>query len=187
MLMIFLGLEIIDIKNLLRTRSLRKTRQHAWMRMLFAVVLNALVANIVAGDSSDWTRGFIGTPRDADTALIRCEMITVTSSNGHLRGQLLFINETDSGVDLKGGKTTDGKFWPSFTAQVLNEGEKEWKTIGKSNNTEPAVELTIGGYSDQDVHIDMDVFRPSIGKVAYGRVVFGNGIWTMFDLQLFAH
>lgn len=161
-------------------------KAHLIVAALCGLVLNPYLVYVATGDTSDWTRGFMGTPRDDDTPLVRCEMITVRSTNGHLTGDLLFINETESTIELTGAKISDGKLWPQFTPQVTDEGDHGWRTIRKS---EPcgAAKITIRPYSEQEIHVDLDSFHPMIGKVTYGRVLFENGVWTMFDLSLFAH
>ena len=178
-------IRIMTEARFLRESAIRICLPCSLTKSLFFAVLLSFIATIVKGDGRNWIKGFIGTPRDQNTPLVRCEIITVSSTAGHLVGDLIFVNETDAKVEIEGERKKDETFWPSYTAQVIGEGEKEWRTIGESAKAQNIVKQSITGFSEHDVYVNMDVFRPAIGKGAYGRIVFSNGVWTMFDLGLF--
>jgi hypothetical protein len=145
-----------------------------------------LFTRIAIGDGRDWIRGFMPTPKDERTPLVRCVMISVASTSGHLDGHLLFINESNSNVEIDGEIRQDGTFWPSFRAQVKKESEREWRTLRESVKSQSTETVTVDALGEKKVCLDMDIFRPAIRKGTYGRIVLSNGVWTMFDLELFA-
>lgn len=151
------------------------------------IVISLIYPCKAVGDSRDWVRGFMDSPRGQNTPPVRCKMLTVTSTNGHLTGDLLFINESLARIDLEGEKRQDGTFWPRFIAQVKNEDQADWRTIGESEKPQNLVTSAVEPLSEQKIYVNMNMFRPAIGKVMYGRIVFPNGTWTMFDLELFVH
>jgi hypothetical protein len=165
---------------------LRRTLILSKMKVLLNVFLSLLFAGITKGDGRDWIRGFMGTPKDENTPLVRCVMITVASTRGHLEGHLLFINDSNSKIEIEGKLKDDGTFWPCFRAQVSRDGEKKWKTLGESDKSQGIVTVIVDALSERKICVDMDLFRPAIGKAPYGRIVLSNGVRTMFDLQLFA-
>jgi hypothetical protein len=154
------------------------------MKLFVNVLLSLLFASISKGDGRDWIRGFMGTPKDENTPLVRCVMISVASTRGHLDGNLLFINDSSSEIEIEGELRKDGTFWPRFRAQVSQEGGKDWRTLDKSD--EPPGIVTVSAFSERKLCVDMDVFRAAIGKEHYGRILLSNGIWMIFDLRLFA-
>lgn len=155
------------------------------MKVFVNVFLLLLFASITKGDGRDWIRGFMATPKDENTPLVRCEMISVASTRGHLDGHLLFINDSNSQIKIDGETQKDGTFWPSFRAQVKKESEKEWKKLGESDKSRNTVTVTVDAFGERKVCLDMDIFRPAIAKATYGRIVLSNGVSTMFDLELF--
>jgi hypothetical protein len=80
----------------------------------------------------------------------------------------------------------DETFWPCFVAEVRNENEEDWRVIGESTELQGVSTRALEPSSELQLHADMDIFRPMIGKVNYGRFRFSNGVWTMFDLKLLA-
>jgi hypothetical protein len=156
------------------------------MLIPLGILLFVLLASIAGGDGRDWIRGFMPTPQSENTPLVRCVVISVASTSGHLDGHLLFINESDSNVAIDGETRKDGTFWPSFRAEAKKENEKEWRTLGDSVKSQSAVAVTIEALSEQQIWVDMDMFRPAIAKATFGRIVLSNGISAMFNLELFA-
>src|ERR1043166_8715617 len=117
------------------------------MKLIVGIFLWALLASMTKGDGRDWIRGFMGTPKDENTPLIRCVMISVASKRGHLDGNLLFINESNFKIEIEGEMRNDGTFWPCFVAEIRDEGEKEWRTIGESTELRGIATRAVNGSS----------------------------------------
>jgi hypothetical protein len=106
-----------------------------------------------------------------------------------------YINKDGtSPTQLKGTRTAGGlcnsegtgqpDFWPSVTAQVANDCNGPWKAIDPPPL--PGEPFTIS-IEPRDTSVDLCVnvnnFRPFIGKFRYGRFVLPNGKAATFELQ----
>lgn len=95
-------------------------------------------------------------------------------------------------VDEKGQPEAD--FYPELSLQVSNDARSEWKTIGTSPSPDRgkgisismsphgAMEGMIRSEANRSCFVEMNLFRPYIGKFAYGRLLAKNGAQS----QIFA-
>jgi hypothetical protein len=92
--------------------------------------------------------------------------------------------QASSRTSIEGTETPDGEFWPYVTAQVANNYRGVWRVIGHPSNVGKPTSLSI---KPKDVNarliVDMEIFRPLIGKFRYGRLVLKNGKAAIFELK----
>jgi hypothetical protein len=112
--------------------------------------------------------------------------------SGHLVGEFEVLNTTSSPETINGTKTADKKFWPNVEAQITNgatPSEWKWRNIGQPPTWEKPSKLIVDPVNadstspEKSVYVDMDIFKPFIGKATYGRIVLPNGRWSMFELK----
>jgi hypothetical protein len=111
-------------------------------------------------------------------------LLVVSSIDDHLRGNAVFMNSHDSPVVLEGTELADGEFWLNATAQVADDVHSEWKTIGQSSYPGKLVSLAIAPKTvNKSILVDLDLFRPMIGKIKHGRVLLKTGEAAQFELE----
>jgi hypothetical protein len=87
-------------------------------------------------------------------------------------------------VRLHGTKDSNGEFMPFVTYEVATKGKTKWKTIGRFiQSKKPAtIEITAANHRVL-LQVDMELFRSSIGKFRWGRLVLENGDCAPFGID----
>lgn len=146
-------------------------------RLIAAFMLSAVV-HAGAGGSDGWTRGIadIGT-RPADPSAFRpFELVTVSGEGDHVYGLCVFTNVTPALVAIDGTETPDGEFYPNVALQVANDEEGEWRALDPSSHPGKKAALTIEAKQvSKSLMVDLDAFRPMIGKFKYGKIALRTG------------
>jgi hypothetical protein len=142
---------------------------------------------LVTPSQDDWDRNFIDSGPTADASAVRVELTYLCSRQGHLIAEFHVGNLSKATVRLAGTESSDGRFWPDVVSEVTNgsdPAEWKWQNIGRSYQTGKPFTLAVAAQSfSVPLCVNMDVFKPQIGKASYGRVVFTNGNWSMFELS----
>ena len=116
----------------------------------------------------------------------------LTSDSAHLDADADYWNLTQAKVTLHGRRIKDPtgdarRFYPYARLEVSDEPDRGWRVIGRSPMAGQGVETTavmvpvkIGVANPEAKRnamcvIDMNPFRPLVGKVRYGRVVLKDG------------
>lgn len=116
----------------------------------------------------------------------------LTWGSGHLDADAHYFKLTPGKVTLHGRRIKDPtggarRFYPYSRLEVSNEMHRGWKVIGRSpaagqgaETTAVIVPIKIGVANPQAKRnegcvIDMNPFRPFVGKFRYGRVVLKDG------------
>jgi hypothetical protein len=152
--------------------------------LVFALMFFAR-ADVVSSDSTQWIRrpsDVYPTPRYEP---FRLE--TIASDKGRLIGTVGFGERQKTRPPaVEGELTPDDLFWLNVTAQVANDTEGEWKTIGEAENRKEGTAISVPTDNPKRLlYVDLDVFRPYLGKVSFGRIVLKNGqavVFRMADL-----
>jgi hypothetical protein len=85
---------------------------------------------------------------------------------------------------IEGVLTPDGRFWPAVTAQVRADSKAEWKTLERSPTAgSPATFPVQTDSAKPMLYLDLEVFRPFIGKMECARLVLQNGEAASFKLE----
>lgn len=96
-------------------------------------------------------------------------------------------NLSNTAVRLTGTESSDGRLWPDVVTEVTSGSGKEewkWRNIGRSSDTGKPVTVSVAAQTfSVPLYVNMDGFKPQIGTASYGRVVFTNGNWSMFELS----
>jgi hypothetical protein len=111
-------------------------------------------------------------------------LIKVTSFLKQLVGDFIFVGGGEgASIDIRGARDGNEDFWPSVLLQVGNS-EKDWQTLGKVTHkgTQTLLKVFHNG-PWENLRIDMDRFKPVAGKFTYGKIVFSNGDFAVFELR----
>jgi hypothetical protein len=77
---------------------------------------------------------------------------------------------------IEGVLTRDGRFWPTVTAQVRADSHAEWKTVERSRISGSPATFPVQADSPKPMlYLDLEVFRPFIGKMECARLVLQDG------------
>lgn len=92
--------------------------------------------------------------------------------------------DAKTSVTVVGTKAADGKLWLTAIAQVASDYRGVWMTVGKSTGLGEAAKITLST-DDMEANwlVNLNVFRPCVGKYRYGRVVLDNGMSAAFELK----
>jgi hypothetical protein len=86
-------------------------------------------------------------------------------------------------VELHGKVGSDGLFQPVVRYEVA-VGPNKWRTLSQSSRTSDPTAIRIDSVASHAMlEIDMDPFRPMIGKYRLGRIVLENGESVTFSLD----
>jgi hypothetical protein len=92
--------------------------------------------------------------------------------------------EGTAATSINGTQTPDGHFWPYVIAQIATDYNGVWKTIGRPPNVGKQATVSIPPKDvDAKLYIDLEIFRPFIGKFRYGRVILEIGKAAPFELH----
>lgn len=83
-----------------------------------------------------------------------------------------------------GTKTVDGQLWLSAIGQVATDYTGVWMTVGKCTGRGEASKITLRA-DDLEAKwlLDLNPFRPWVGKYRYGRAVLENDVSAVFELK----
>lgn len=111
-------------------------------------------------------------------------LVAVVSVSGHLTGEFAPVpGEKRRVAELPGRRDNNGDFVPVVTWQAGNS-DQGWQTLRESPKPEGSTVLAISAENPaQTVRVDLDPYRPVIGKLKYGKVVFSDGDFAVFELD----
>ena len=111
------------------------------------------------------------------------QLLSVISFGDRLIGEFVFEAPSTKPVVLAGSRTPDGDFWPKVTLQVAN-ADHVWKTIGESQNSGAPESLQVPAGKSEKLRVVLTGYTLLIGKFRYGRIMFSNGQFGVFLIDL---
>ncbi len=145
----------------------------------------SLIVSVATVHANGWTREINGGMKSAmDFSYQPFVLMVVGGQDDNIHGLCTFYNYERVPFVIKGMKKADGEFYPYVTMQVANEAARGWKTIGRFLNGTRTVTITVEpkGVS-KTLMVDLDAFRPLIGRFRYGRIVLKTGESSEFELK----
>lgn len=111
--------------------------------------------------------------------------IKAVAENGHLIGIASYRDKMGHPpLKVNGTQGVDGRFWPRVIAEVANDASGEWKRLERpASRGKPAVFTLKSHEANVTLYVNLDIFRPMVGKMRYGRVVLANGEPAVFELK----
>ena len=95
-----------------------------------------------------------------------------------------FRNDGLSTMSLNGTRTADRKFWPYVTRQVSNDVTGTWTTIAsREDSGTPSTSSIESKQVVGELYVNLDSFRPLIGKFRYGRILLSTGDAAVFEMR----
>jgi hypothetical protein len=116
------------------------------------------------------------------TEIPRLSLIAVSLEDNHLLGTFPYGLNLELGDPLASAGSEDQNFWPTVTAEVSNDDQNGWEKIGESSKPGQLYKPTVPPRSADWLHVDLQVFKPFIGKFRYGRITLENGDSAIFEL-----
>lgn len=110
-------------------------------------------------------------------------LVAVTSFSQHLIGDFVFVGgQQGSAVEIKGTRLLDGDFWPAVTL-LVGDSDQNWQILGKPTNEGVLAPLRIVHQNPlQELRIPLDLYKPVIGKFKYGKIIFSDGKFAVFEI-----
>ena len=176
----------------MKNSSFFSCRRHLETVSILWIVATFVVISVQALSAAGWTRGLpIGEVGADERKEPERFVLAVWGGYDHrdLHGVCTYSNGTSRTVILEGIETTDGDFYPKVLSQVADQKENpEWKTIATGiSRAGKVVTITVEPKTASGpLKVDLDVFRPFVGKGKFGRLVLKNGEAAVFqsdDLQ----
>ena len=167
-------------------RMLLKNGMAASFRLDDLVSPQAKKTSAESHDSRKWSREMIfGGPPDPLTAGSPFVIATVFGTGNHVEGLFGYFDLKGApSIAVDGTETADGRFWPYMVAQVAHDYRGVWMVLGESSTEGKSSTLTIQPQDSKTMlYVDLDIFRPMVGKFRYGRVVLRSGISAAFELK----
>ena len=141
------------------------------------------------GDSGNFKEDVIGgdyrmrregtdAPRAGDPAA----PADVISLGGALTAEFIY-DAGSNGVILEGSQTLDGDFWPEVSIEV-GKSLDDWQKIGAAKSNRPIATLQIPGGTAQPIRVNLTQCKRFIGDYKYGKLIFSNGAFTVFYLEV---
>lgn len=155
-----------------------------WILFVSIATLRGTCSIIVP---EEWDRNFINSGGTTESPAVRFELTYLSFRQGHLTGEFHVGNQSGEVVRLDGIENSNGQFWPVVVLEVTsgdNKADWKWRKIGASDVTGKRTTLSVPPQVfSQPFYVNLDAFKSVIGKATYGRVVFTNGEWSMFELS----
>jgi hypothetical protein len=137
-------------------------------------------------NTSDWEKDFVDGASSNHKA-VRTELSVLTSKGGHLVGEFHITNLSATTIELTGKETSDGKFWPNIVPEVTGgqtQADWKWKPLDPTVVPGKTATLTVAPQTfSKPLFVDIDIFKGAVNTATYGRVVFADGKWSMFELN----
>jgi hypothetical protein len=158
-------------------------------RFLIAIVAIVIGTSVESSRANGWTRGLpIGEVGADERKAPESFVLEVWSGDddGHVYGLCMYFNGKSVPSTIEGIETSDGDFYPQVSFQVAdNEQGSQWKTIEASiSRPGKSTKLTVAPKSaSKALKVDLDVFRPYIGKGKYGRLLLKTGESAVFQID----
>jgi hypothetical protein len=153
--------------------------------MQLFLIVSAVSFAATADTPKHWVRG-IGAGKKF---VISTVGIRVGAESNGLIGTCFYTNYREKGqfsrlVIIEGTRMRNGTFWPIVSLQVANDLTGHWRTIGRSSSREKVARLAIqSNGTTEPLYVDLDAFRPMMGKFKYGRVALKSGEEAIFKLE----
>jgi len=111
-------------------------------------------------------------------------LIAVICFSGHLTGEFAVLGADRRYVgEIVGRQDSNGDFSPVVTWQAGNSNQ-DWHTVEESPKLEDGTTLKISTENPaQSILVDLDPYRLLIGRFKYGKIVFSNGDYSVFELD----
>lgn len=148
------------------------------------VALLLVMTIYTASGKSGWTRAIDDGTDIHDRSFKPFLVLVISSIQGRLRGNAVYMNATNSPVLLTGRNATGGDFWIGATAQVASNLNGTWKTLGetKGPGSLATKEIDPNGVN-KSLLLDLEIFRAAVKTYTYGRLVLSTGDVAVFRLQ----
>lgn len=141
-----------------------------------------------AQSERNWTKGFRTQPADKQDPAGRFFLMFAKQEKLHLIGgcnyeNYVVSNQAPRRVTIEGAKIADAIFWPDVALQVSNDGG-EWQTIGQAvNDGQPDTIMIEPKGVAYSLLVNLDAFKPMIGKYKFGRLLLKTGEAADFRLD----
>ena len=150
-----------------------------------AGLLAAIPLIAFSQDTSTWARGISYTPMPGERHS-PFEMIMASSHEGRLSGGFIYVarrhrDDPAPAAELK-GEAREDVFWPNVVLQVGPDGEGPWETVGRSATGTDTLKIKRAAKPEL-FKVQLDAFRPFIGRMRFGRVVLESGEAALVDLE----
>jgi hypothetical protein len=136
-----------------------------------------------------WTRGLpIGEVAADERKTSEPFVLEVWSGDddGHVYGLCMYFNGKSVAATIEGTETPDGNFYPQVSNQVADvERGGQWKTIEApaSPPGKAATRIVQPEQASRSLRVELDVFRPFIGKGKCGRLLLKSGESAVFQID----
>ena len=168
-----------EVASLSRKHCLNKSA------LLFALGLSCLIA-VVTANASGWSRDIVplGT-QSADQRVFKpFELVLVSGEENHVYGLCVLVNTQPALVAIDGTETPDGEFYPNVLLQVAHHERGKWQTVDSPLTPGKISTLTVEAKRpSKSLMVNLDAFRPMIGKCQYGKIALKTGEFAVFKLD----
>ena len=136
-----------------------------------------------------WSRGFSSEPANSVDRAREFVLFSIDQDELHLIGTWSYTNgtvgsKTPPRVVIEGTKTADGIFWPEVRLEVRKTRNAKWKRIATSRNEGQRASMIIEPNAiNFDLTVNLDAFKPMLGKYESGRIVLNTGRTSEFELK----
>lgn len=155
-------------------------------RTLRSLCLFGLCCMVAAADGHKTDARVIRRAKGCDAGSLQSFIMeTLAIENGRFVGTAEYEHLMRSQLPtIEGVLTGDGRFWPAVTAQVRANSQAEWKTLERSRRAGSPATFSVQADSPKPMlYLDLEVFRPFIGKMECARLALKNGEAASFRLE----
>jgi hypothetical protein len=152
------------------------------------VAMCLAVASQLRGESPVvWSRGI--TADAAKTASYEFSLYAINQDTLHLDGVWLYAVYAPRGrpaeviAPFRATKDKIGIVWPHVELQVQDNVTEKWILVRKSSTSGKNISVTVKPGSDQDLFVELDAFKPFLGRFRIGKIVLSNGQESQFELK----
>jgi hypothetical protein len=153
-------------------------------------LMSALLMSSLTAAVGGWTRGLpigqVGAHEQKAPPEAFVLGVWSGDDDGHVYGLCTYFNGKSSPAAIEGIETADGDFYPEVSTQVADaEHGSQWKTLEAppSPAGKPVTRYVQPKEVSRPLKVDLDVFRPLIGKGKFGRLVLKSGESAVFQID----
>lgn len=157
-------------------------------------LISWLVATKILFSSDDSLVKTFVTDPTSEIAHVDITFTFSRANDDHVVGEFDAVNTSSLPTTIVGVHTREGTFWPQVLLEVTNNSKPpwQWRTVAESSAPGTPGKLKLNPTTSankivgETLLVDMDAFKPFINVATYGRIVFRDGNWSMFDLKRIA-
>lgn len=169
-----------------RTNGLHRLTHKCVILTIWLSCILVVMSGVRADNARTWSRTFSWADHKNGLAI---SLFDLDQGEKHLVGTFAYENYagaigTARNAVIEGVEKADGTFWPYVKFEVRKKAAEKWEPLGESSKQGHAATIRISPNTvNYRLTVNLDAFKPFIGKYELGRIILKTGESSEFQLK----